>query len=210
MKNLLRPRISAFAGTLVALLLTGPIHAASVTGAIYENNITGSQDAIPANVPSTMPDVTFTTSSPINFASGPAYTIGEFLNSGTGSTILTGSSELGNTLNNTLFNFVGTVSVTSGETFTAGHDDGLTLIIDGITVISAPFGTSYALTTSTYTGPTGTYAFQLVYGEAFGPPAGITVNLLLQSSTIPEPSSIFLLGAGLLGVGFRLKYKFNS
>ncbi len=208
MKNLLRFWISIFTGALVALLMAGTIHAASVTGAIYENNITGSQNAIPANVPSTTPDVTFTTSSPINFVSGSAYTIGEFLNSGTGSTVVTGSSELGNTLNNTLFNFVGTVSVTNGETFTAGHDDGLTLVIDGITVISAPFGTSYALTTSTYTGPTGTYAFQLVYGESFGPPAAITVNLPLQSS--PEPSSIFLLGAGLLGLGIRLKCKFNS
>ncbi len=205
MERFITKRFSLFAGTLAAMLLAGTTYAATVTGAIYENNVTGSQDAIPSNVPSTTPDVTFTTQSPINFASGSAYTIGEFLNSGTGSTILTGASQLGNTLDNTLFNFMGSVSVTSGETFTAGHDDGLTLIIGGVTVISAPFGTSYTLTSSTYTGPTGTEPFQLVYGESYGPPAAITVNLPLQST--PEPSSILLLGAGLLGLGAALKRK---
>jgi hypothetical protein len=54
---------------------------------------------------------------------------------------------------NTIFNFTGTVSATSGQTFTAGHDDGPTLIIDGITVINAPGATAYAVTTETYTGP---------------------------------------------------------
>jgi len=190
-----------FAASLTMLLI-GPAQAGTVTGSIWENDVTGAENAIPANVPSTTPNVTFSTDTPINFHSGSLYTIGEFLASGSGSTILTGAGELGNTLDNTIFNFVGSVSVTTGETFTAGHDDGLTLIIDGITVISAPGGTSFTNTTNTYTGPTGTFAFQLVYGEAFGAPAGLAISLPLVSPPpgVPEPSTIGLGSLGLFAL----------
>ncbi len=127
--------------------VSGSAMANTVQGSIWENDPTGAGDATPANVPGTTPDVTFTTSTPINFASGGAYTIGEFLSSGSGSNILTGAGELGNTLDNTLFNFTGTVSVTNGETFTAGHDDGLTLIIGSDTVINEPGPTGFVDTT---------------------------------------------------------------
>ena len=190
-----------FAASL-GMLLISSAEAGTVTGSIWENDVTGAQNATPANVPATTPDVTFSTVTPINFHSGGLYTIGEFLASGSGSTILTGAGELGHTLDNTIFNFVGMVSVTNGETFTAGHDDGLTLIIDGITVINAPGGTSFVNTTDTYTGPTGTFAFQLVYGEAFGAPAGLAISLPLESppSGVPEPSTIGLGSLGLLGL----------
>ncbi len=88
-------------------------------------------------MPGRAADVTFTAPTPLNFASGGLYTIGEFLTSG-GATVLTGASELGNTLFDTIFNFTGTVTVTTGQTFTAGHDDGLTLVIGGLTVINEP------------------------------------------------------------------------
>ena len=169
--------------------------------------LTGAGDATPANVPTTTPDITFSTTTPINFASGSLYTIGEFLASGGGSTILTGSSQLGDTLDNTIVNFVGTVSVTTGQTFTAGHDDGLTLVIDGITVINAPGGTAFAVTTQTYTGPTGTFGFQLVYGECCGAPGDLSISLPLESSTTPEPYSIFLVGGGLVVLGACFKGK---
>jgi hypothetical protein len=185
-----------FSSAFLGLLLFSTAHASTVIGSIWENDPTGADDATPANVPTTTPNVTFSTTTPINFASGSLYTIGEFLASGSGSTILTGSSQLGNTLDNTIFNFVGTVSVTTGETFTAGHDDGLTLVVGGVTVINAPGGTPFSITTQTYTGPTGTFAFQLVYGECCGAPGDLSISLPLQSS--PEPYSIFLVGAGLV------------
>ena len=193
------------AGSLTALLLAGTARASTVTGSIWENDPTGATNAIPANVPITPPDVTFSAPTPLNFASGGLYTIGEFLASGNGSTVLSGSSQLGNTLDNTLFNFVGTVSVTNGETFTAGHDDGLTLTIGGITVISTPGPTAFVLTTETYTGPSGTFPFQLVYGECCSAPADLSISLPFQS--VPEPSSALLVGLVLLGfgAGFRSK-----
>jgi hypothetical protein len=192
------------AGSFAALLAIGTARAGTVTGSIFENDPTGALNAIPSNVPNTTPDITFTTTAPINFASGSLYTIGEFLASGSGSTILTGASDLGKTLESTLFDFIGMVSVTNGETFTAGHDDGLTLIIDGITVINAPGPTAFSNTTDAYNGPTGTFAFQLVYGECCGAPGDLSISLPLQSpSTSPEPSSIVISGAGLLALSAR-------
>jgi PEP-CTERM motif len=187
-------------GTAIALFSFSVAHAATVTGSIYENDPTGAGDATPANVPLTTPDVTFTVTSPIDFTSGSLYTVGEFLSSG-GATVLTGSSQLGNTLDNTLFNFTGSVTVTTGETFTAGHDDGLTLIIGGQTVINDPGPTAFSTTPATYTGPSGTFAFQLVYGECCGAPGDLSISLPLTSA-VPEPSTWAMMILGFFGVGF--------
>jgi hypothetical protein len=134
-----------------------------------------------------------------------AYTIQGFLGSQPGGfSIITGSSELPNNLDNTFFEFTGTVSVTTGQMFTAGHDDGLTLVIAGIPVISAPGGTAFALTTSTYTGPTGNEPFTLVYGESFGAPAALILNLPL-SSAVPEPATWAMMLLGFAGLGFAFR-----
>lgn len=200
----MRPMHNLMAGALVAgalATLAPSAEANTILGSIWENNSTGAMDATPANVPGTTPDVTFTAPDPLNFSSASAYTIGEFLASGNGSTVLTGSSQLGNTLDNTIFNFTGTVSVTNGETFTAGHDDGMTLVIDGMTVIDAPGPTSFNVSTETYTGPTGNFAFQLVYGECCGAPADLSISLPFVSPTVPEPASLAILGSALFGLG---------
>jgi hypothetical protein len=87
------------------------------------------------------------------------------------------------------------VSVTNGQTFTATHDDGLTLIIGGITVIDEVDPTSAVTQTFTYTGPTGDQPFQLVYGECCGPPGVLQISLPL-TSPVPGP----VVGAGLPGL----------
>ena len=191
--------IKLLAMAAVTTLVTVSAHANTITGSIWENDSTGAGDATPANVPLTTPDVTFTVTDPINFQSGPGYTIGEFLSSG-GATVLTGAGELGNTADNTIFNFTGQVTVTSGETFTAGHDDGLTLIIGGVTVISDPGPTSFVTTPEPYTGPSGTFSFQLVYGECCGAPADLEISLPFQN--VPDGgSTVALLGGALTLMG---------
>jgi len=198
----LRVLVGAFAG-----LLVGATANADITGSIWESDPTGASDATPGNVPGTTPNVTFDIpGTAINFTSGGLYTIGEFLSSG-GATVLTGASELGNTLDNTIFNFTGTVSVTSGETFTAGHDDGLTFIIGGDTVISTPGPTGFASTTETYTGPTGNEPYQLVYGECCGSPAALEISGLALVGT-PEPSAVVLGFTMMLLVGLVARKRF--
>jgi hypothetical protein len=185
---------------LTAVSVAGSAYANVATGSIWENDSTGASDATPANVPGTTPDVTFSVTTPIDFTSGALYTIGEFLSSG-GATVLTGAGELGNTLDNTIFNFTGNVSVTTGETFTVGHDDGLTLVIGGLHVIDEPFPTSFVVTNEVYTGPSGTLPFQLVYGECCGAPADLSISLPLNGST-PEPSTWVMMVLGFAGLGF--------
>jgi hypothetical protein len=188
-------------GGVMAAMTMASAHANIVQGSIWEGLPAAAGNATIANVPVTIPDVTFTAPDPLNFSSGGAYTIGEFLASGNGSTVLTGASQLGNTLNNTIFDFKGTVTVTNGQTFTVGHDDGLTLVIDGITVINEPTPTVFVVNTDTYTGPSGNVPFELVYGECCGAPAALSISLPLTSIAVPEPASLALFGTGLLGLG---------
>jgi hypothetical protein len=195
-------------GGAIALLASSSLaNANTVNGSIWENQMAASQNAIPANVPLTAPDVTFSVDTPIDFTSAipplnAPYTIGGFLGSG-GATILTGAGHAGDSLNNTIFNFVGSVTVTTGMMFTVGHDDGLTLIIGGIHVIDEPLPTSPTVTTRTYSGPSGTFPFQLVYGECCGAPAELEISLPLSS--VPEPGTWAMMLLGFAGLGFAFR-----
>jgi hypothetical protein len=192
-------------------MLAASAHAdnfSTVNGSIWGNQAAAAANPTIANVPTIPYDVRFITYSPLNLASGGLYTIGEFLSSNGIFNVFTGISHLGDTLNNTIFDFQGTVSVTNGQTITVGHDDGLTLVIGGLTVISAPGSTG--LVNVTYTGPTGNLPFELVYGVCCGAPANLAINLPLFSPGIPEPETyaLMLAGLGLLGfVARRRKQK---
>jgi hypothetical protein len=98
--------------------------------------------------------------------------------------------------------FVGNVSVTSPDPFTIAHDDGATFIVNGQTVVNAPGPTSPATTSGTYTGPAdGNAPFELIYTECCGGPAVLQVSLLApQNAPVPEPGSVILFSAALLGV----------
>jgi hypothetical protein len=187
-------------GAAFALLaVSGIAHASTVNVSIWENN---SSLPIPADVPGTAADITGTMTSNIMLDSrlvGNGYTIGGFLGSGGATfTSLTGASQLGNTVDNTLWNITGSITVTNGESFTALHDDGLDFLINGTNLINASNPTAPATSTGTWTGLAGTYNFQLIYSEVQGPPAVLEMNV----SGVPEPSTWAMMILGFFGVGF--------
>ncbi len=170
---------------------------ADISGSLWHVPEAISQNAIPGNVPGTTPDVTFNVSSPFNFFGTD--TVGNWLASSAASGIIentpgTLASLMDNSSIGTLLDFMGFVTVTNGQTFTVEHDDGLTLIIGGVTVINAPGPTSPVITTETYSGPDGTFPFNLVFGECCGSPSRLEISLPL--SPVPGP----VVGAGLPGL----------
>lgn len=164
-----------------------------------------SQNAIPANVPGTTPDVVFSVNSPFNF-SGTSVSVQTWLNSSsafniTENTAGTLASLMDNGTQGTLVSFSGNVTVTNGQTFTVTHDDGLTLIIGGINLGFNPGPTAPTTTLATYTGPSGNFPFQLVYGECCGGPAVLQVDLPFTAA-VPEPETYALMAAGLGALGW--------
>src|ERR1035437_3906781 len=189
-----------------ALVLVSEARANSVSGSLWEGV---TLDATPGNLPGAPANVTFTAPSPINFdstAAGNGYTIGGWLATG-GGTISTGAGEALNTMNNTFIYITGQVTVNNGDVFSAAHDDGLTLIINGDTVVNAPGPTSPIVTSGNYTGASGTWDFSLYYSEVLGAPAALRLALPLQSPGVPDSgTTVALLGmslAGLAGLGRR-------
>src|SRR5262249_49153685 len=144
-------------------MLAGIVHASPINGSLWQVSNAIASDAILANVPATAPDVTFQVNAPLNFNNGT--TVNAFLTSGGAFNITGAAGALSRAISPSLIEFVGEVSVTTGQQFSVSHDDGLTLIVGGLTVISAPGPTGPVLTTETYSGPTGNFPFTLVYGE---------------------------------------------
>jgi len=162
-----------------------------------------SQNAIPANVPLTTPDVIFSVDSPFNF-SRTNVSVGTWLASSSAFNIIentpgTLASLMDNSTQGTLLSFTGTVSVTNGQHFTVTHDDGLTLIIGGLDLGFNPGPTAPVVTDVVYTGPTGNFPFQLVYGECCQGPAVLQVELPLNAVPEPETYALMLAGLGALG-----------
>ena len=201
--------VSAFTASTFA----GAAHANTVTGSLFHVSEATSQNAIPANVPGGTPDVTFSVNSPFNF-SGTNVTVGTWLaSSGAFGIVQNTPGTLTSLMDNgsvgTLLNFTGNVSVTNGQMFTVTHDDGLTLIIGGVNLGFNPGPTAPVVTTATYTGPTGNFPFQLVYGECCQGPAVLQVDLPFQSAVpLPAALPLFATGLGLMGLlGWRRKRK---
>jgi hypothetical protein len=174
-----------------------------VSGSLWHVPEATSQNAIPANVPGTTPEVTFDVNSPLNF-SGTSTTVGTWLSSGsafniTENTSGTLASLMDDGNKGTLVEFQGFVTVANGQTFMVTHDDGLTLVIGGLDLGFSPGPTAPITTTITYTGPSGNFPFQLVYGECCGGPAVLQIDLPF-TNRVPEPASILMVLTGIVGV----------
>ena len=145
-------------------------------------------------------DVTFTTTG-INFSNNSS-TVGNWLASSAFALNGLSDSVSGHLMDATIWEFVGNISVTSPDPFTITHDDGVTFIVNGQTVVNAPGPTSPTPTAGSYTGAaSGNAAFQLIYTECCGGPAVLNVSLIGPSNApVPEPRDSAWLLLALFGV----------
>jgi hypothetical protein len=203
-----------FATVMSVIASAGVAHANTVSGSLWQVPEAIAQNATPANVPGAPADVTFDVNSPLNFNAGLLPTRNAWLLSGGAFNIVentagTLASPMDNGTTGTLLNFTGFVTVTSGQNITVTHDDGLTLIIGGLTVINQPGPTAPTTTMVAYGGPSGNLPFQLVYGECCQGAAVLQIDLPL-SSAVPLPAALplFASGLGAMGLfGWRRKRK---
>jgi len=214
------------AALLLAVATTAHATNYSVSGSVWEGGYPDNTNVALSGAPiySTTATATFTltntsASSLLNFDSGSDSGLSSFLTTGyspSGSngdslTYLSGSSHAGDSVDNDLFQFLGTTALANG-TYTFEHDDGFALYLNGVLVVDEG-GPTAATTTTLCVGTTGcnyniastgdaVESFQLDYGESNGPPAVLDTNLPLVGPppppATPEPSSLVLMGTGMM------------
>lgn len=198
---------------LISLGAFGTAQAAPITGTftvnVWNGNGGGSINspgvqALPTNPLRTNANfkADFTYTGDINFTTN-VNTILSFFQSGGGFiTGLTGAEQ--NTLNTTTLSTPGFANTTLIEisglaaTNIAGtilHDDGISLFKGGVNQVDPNAAAPTSVSSTPYSITAG--AFDLWYVEANGLPAQLTMNV----NAMPEPASIALFGAGLLGIG---------
>jgi hypothetical protein len=206
-------RSLSLASCMAVLLVAAPLaHADTVTGSVWELPAFSNVPVLGSAVYATTATATFNISNPsatalFNFRSDNDATLTGFLTTGVGDVsngdtlaYLTGSGHGGDGINNDLFEFQGTTTLTNG-TYNFSHDDGLLLYLNGSNVINAggptsATNTSFTVCASGCNAVAGSYNFTLLYAEVDGAPAQLTATLPLVGTT-PEPSSFILLGSGL-------------
>jgi hypothetical protein len=176
-----------------------------VSGTVYEgltclSNSTCNADTAGSHVTGA-PSAQFTVSG-INFDSNTTgYDVDTFLNIPDSSFTneINGFSPTG-TADNTYYVFTGSIYLNAGvNNFTAGHDDGLNLSLDGGigTVLDQPNPTGFVSTPFSITAPSaGNYNYTLEYDECCGAPAILQWAYTngLPVGSVPEPGSLVLLG----------------
>jgi hypothetical protein len=210
-------RVISMTSCVAALLAIAPFtHADSVSGNVWEGATVFPNSLLPTP-PAGTPTATFTLTTPgpasdFNFTSGsdsnpvldPTYSLSGFLTSGgDGLAYLTGSSHAGDSINNDVFEFTGTTTLIAGQTYTINHDDGMILFINGVKVIDSGSPTA-SIPSSFVASASGTVSFDLLYAEVNGAPATLSGSIGSTSAT-PEPSSIVLLGSGLLAAAGAIR-----
>lgn len=210
----MRRTFAAAAAAVMLSIFAGGAHASATSGELWINNPNPNDASI---VPPGAPDATFATGA-INYQSGPAYTIGEFLNNpvfNNQSAAFIAAGGASATADNIFLDISGTVGLLHGNNaFVVGHDDGAVMTVAGFgTVVSQPGPTGFTNTPFNVFNPgaTGNFAFNLQYTECCGPPADLllAINNVTVTSGVPEPTiwAMMLVGFGGLGLAMRHRAK---
>ena len=198
--NLLRFALPVSLTLLAASSLSA--RATVVTGSVYCNVSVAdaSNTPVPGSALSSGTLCATFQSSSIEFtnSNGAQNTVGQFLNSGSllGAITYYNGFTASSNLDYSLFQFTGTAYFVNGQTYSATHDDGTVMKVNGTTVISSPGVTSSRTDTFTFSGATGLYSFAYDFTEAQGATV-YTTNA--TASPTPEPSGLLLLGTGAVG-----------
>jgi hypothetical protein len=150
-------------------------------------------------------------------------TLQQFLTSDPGNTIITSPLSPTQSAIGTLLVLTGDVFLQNGTTYTILHDDGANLYISNTPGGGPPINNIFSQAGQTvidpstqfftFSGTTGIYNAELLYVSNYLAPSELstlTTGLFVAPPSVPEPSSIALLGTGLLTAAALLRRRLIS